>query len=226
MDIQPVWMTLWPSLEKHNLAVIEDAAQAVGAEYNNQHAGSFGTGCFSLYATKNVMSAEGGMVTTNDDGVARKCKLLRAHGSDRRYYHDTLGFNFRMSDLHAAIGIAQMDRLKEFTERRRANATSLNTYIQNLRVVTPQTRCQFQNRCLVNHVWHRSTIRIIDGSRDEAVQKLNAAGIGTGVFYPVPAHQQKHIRDLGFAPKNTLPVARADGARGYFTAGSPTTFTR
>lgn len=191
---------------KYDLAVIEDAAQAVGATYGGQVVGSFGTGCFSLYATKNVMSVEGGMVTTNDDAIAKRCKLLRAHGSERRYYHDVLGYNFRMTDLHAAIGLAQMDRLEAFTARRRANAAFLNAHIRNPRVITPQSTCQSPDGCKGNHVWHQYTIRITDGSRDEAVKKLNASGVGTGVFYPVPAHQQQHLRDMGLSPAYALPV--------------------
>jgi dTDP-4-amino-4,6-dideoxygalactose transaminase len=97
--------------------------------------------------------------------------------------------------------------LKEFTERRCLNAAFLNARIHNPRVITPQSTCQFQSRYSAKHVWHQYTIRVVDGNRDEAVRKLNAAGVGTGIFYPVPAHQQKHIHDLGYAPQNTLPVA-------------------
>ena len=96
----------------HKLAVIEDAAQAHNAMYKGQKAGSFGTGCFSLYATKNMTSAEGGMVTTDDPEVAERVKLLRNHGMRVRYYHDMLGYNFRMTDLHAAVGLAQLRKLE------------------------------------------------------------------------------------------------------------------
>lgn len=191
---------------KYGLVVIEDAAQAVGADYNGQAVGSFGCGCFSLYATKNVMAVEGGIITTNDETVARQCRLLRAHGSERRYYHDVLGFNFRMSDLHAAIGLAQMDRLQVFTERRRANAAYLNAHIYNPRVIVPQASCALHNMQGAKHVWHQYTIRVVGGRRDEAAKKLHAAGVGTGIFYPVPAHQQQHILDLGLAMDYRLPV--------------------
>lgn len=182
---------------QHNLVVIEDSAQAVGAEFNGQPTGSFGTGCFSLYATKNVQSAEGGMITTHDDEVARRCRMIRAHGMERRYYHDMLGFNFRLSDLHAAIGIAQMHRLTEMTARRRANAAFLNQHIDNPIIVTPASMCALTNKYHASHVWHQYTIRVLHGRRDEVVQKLTAAGIGTGIFYPIPAHQQKHILEMG-----------------------------
>ena len=184
--------------DKHGLVIVEDAAQAVGATYKGKAAGGFGTGVFSLYATKNVMSGEGGMVTTNDDTLADKCRLIRNHGMKRRYYHDMLGYNFRMSDLHAAIGLAQMDRLAGFTEKRRANAAYLNARIES--VVTPKVKDGY------DHVWHQYTVRVDGGrDRDAAVKQLNDAGVGTGVFYPVPAHQQGYIRDL--LGDVSLPVA-------------------
>jgi dTDP-4-amino-4,6-dideoxygalactose transaminase len=183
---------------RHNLAVLEDCAQAIGAEYKGKRAGSFGTGCFSLYATKNVMSGEGGMITTNDDALAQRCRMVRNHGMQRRYYHDMLGYNFRMTDLHAAIGLAQIGRLDEFTAKRRANAEYLNRRIKS--VVTPRVRPGY------GHVWHQYTVRVDGGrDRDAAVERLNDAGIGTGIFYPVPAHKQGYIREI--VGEVTLPVA-------------------
>jgi perosamine synthetase len=186
--------------QRHGLAVIEDAAQAIGAEYKGRRAGGFGTGCFSLYATKNVMSGEGGMITTGDDAIAERCRLLRNHGMARRYYHDMLGYNFRMTDLHAALGLAQIERLDELTARRRANASYLSAHIESVR--TPQVPAGY------GHVWHQYTIRVDGGAsrRDAAVRQLNDAGIGTGIFYPVPAHQQAHIKELGLGT-GPLPVA-------------------
>ena len=184
--------------DKHGLAIIEDACQAVGASYKDQKAGSFGTGCFSLYATKNVMSGEGGMITTNDDALAERCRMLRNHGMKRRYYHDMLGFNFRMTDLCAAIGLVQLDRLEEFTAKRRANAAYLNSSIES--VITPKVKENY------GHVWHQYTVRVNgERERDAAVKQLNEAGIGTGVFYPVPAHQQDYMREIVGAVQ--LPVA-------------------
>ena len=183
---------------RHDLAVIEDAAQAIGATYRGKPVGSFGTGCFSLYATKNVAAGEGGMVTTDDEAVADRCRLLRSHGMRRRYYYEFMGYNFRMTDLHAAIALAQMERLEEFSARRRANATYLSTHIAS--VITPQVREEYK------HVWHQYTVRL-DGGRDRgtAVGQLNEAGVGTGVFYPVPVHQHDYIRDL--VGQVSLPVA-------------------
>jgi dTDP-4-amino-4,6-dideoxygalactose transaminase len=183
---------------RHNLVVIEDAAQAIGATYQGQPVGSFGLGCFSLYATKNVMCGEGGMITTNDDAIAEQCRMMRNHGMKRRYYHDMLGYNFRMTDLHAAIGLAQMERLAEFTAKRRANAAYFNAHITS--VVTPKVREGY------GHVWHQYTIRVDHGrDRNAAVKQLNTAGIGTGIFYPVPAHQQGYVREI--VGEVSLPVA-------------------
>ena len=182
---------------RHNLVVIEDAAQAVSATYKGRATGSFGTGCFSLYATKNVTAGEGGMITTGDETLAERCRLLRSHGMRRRYYYESLGYNFRMSDLHAAIGLAQMDRLEDFTAKRRANAAYLSAHIES--VVTPRVREGYE------HVWHQYTVRVDGGrDRDAAVRQLNEAGVGTGIFYPVPAHQHDYVRDVvGYV---SLPV--------------------
>jgi dTDP-4-amino-4,6-dideoxygalactose transaminase len=191
--------------EKYGLVVIEDAAQAIGASYDGRMVGSFGTGCFSLYATKNVMSAEGGMITTNDDAIAKQCRLIRAHGMEKRYYHDMLGFNFRMSDLHAAIGLAQLNRLAEYTQKRQQNADFLNKQIRNVNIITPTLHCSCDGKC-VNHVWHQYTVRAVNGlDRDKAVETLTQKGIGTGVFYPIPAHRQKHIVEMGYGDVQ-LPV--------------------
>jgi len=177
--------------ERHGLKVIEDACQAVGATYHGRPVGSFGTGMFSLYATKNIMTGEGGLITTNDDALAEKCRLLRQHGMKRRYYHDMLGYNYRMTDLHAAIGVVQLDRLADFTARRRFNAAYLSSKIENEAVITPKAQDGY------GHVWHQYTVRVNGRvERDAAIQHLTQRGIGTGVFYPVPAHQQGYVRKL------------------------------
>ncbi len=181
--------------DKHDLIIIEDAAQAVGAAYKGQPVGSFGTGCFSLYATKNVMCGEGGMITTDEEGLAERCRLLRNHGMRKRYHYETVGYNFRLSDLHAAIGVAQMDRLDELTRRRRENAAYFNRHITS--VVTPTVREGYR------HVWHQYTVRV-NQNRDAAVQYLNDEGVGTGIFYPIPAHMHNHIREI--VGEVSLPV--------------------
>jgi len=184
--------------EKYNLIIVEDACQAVGATYNGKAAGSWGTGTFSLYATKNVMSGEGGMITTDSDEIAEKCKLLRSHGMKVRYYHEELGYNYRMSDLHAAIGLAQMGRLENFTKSRRENAQFLTDNITS--VITPKVKPGY------GHVWHQYTVRIDgDRDRDSAIKKLNEAGIGTGIFYPVPVHKQGYMQEI--VGEFSLPIS-------------------
>jgi perosamine synthetase len=184
--------------QRHNLVIIEDAAQAVGAAYKGRKAGSFGTGAFSLYATKNVMAAEGGMITTDDDAVAERCRLLRNHGQRQRYYYEMLGYNYRMSDLHAAIGLCQMERLDTFTARRQANAAYLNANLKT--VFTPQ----IQAGC--EHVWHQYTVRLANGrDREAAVRQLADMEVGTGVFYPVPAHKHTYMHKI--VGDKCLPVA-------------------
>lgn len=183
---------------RYELAIVEDACQAVGARLRGKTAGSFGTGTFSLYATKNIMSGEGGMITTNDDEIAESCRLLRNHGMKIRYYHDMLGYNFRMSDLHAAIGLAQIRRFDEFTRKREKNADFLNQNIKS--VITPKTKPGYE------HVWHQYTIRVDGGrDRDQAVKQLHDAGIGTGIFYPVPVHLQSYMQDI--IGEQKLPVS-------------------
>ena len=183
---------------EHNLAIVEDAAQAVGACYRGQPAGSFGTGVFSLYATKNVMAGEGGMITTDEDEVAERARLLRNHGMRTRYHYEMLGYNFRTSDLHAAIGLVQLARLETFTRRRRENAVYLNERLTS--VITPRVK---PGR---DHVWHQYTVRLDGGrSRDAAVERLYDAGIGTGVFYPIPLHCHAYMREI--VGELSLPVA-------------------
>ncbi len=182
--------------QKHNLAIIEDAAQAHGATYKSRKAGSIGTGCFSLYATKNMTSAEGGMVTTDDPEVADRVKLLRAHGMRVRYYHEALGYNFRLTDLHAAVGLAQLHKVEGFNQKRRANAAFFNEHIK--RAIVP---CEPEG---YQHVWHQYTIRLTDTNRDQAVEKLKQSGVGTGIFYPIPVYAQKVYRARGYTDQ--LPV--------------------
>jgi dTDP-4-amino-4,6-dideoxygalactose transaminase len=185
---------------RHNLAVIEDAAQAVGASYRGRPVGSFGTACFSLYATKNVMAGEGGMITTADPQIADRLRLLRSHGSRVRYYHESLGYNFRLTDLQAAIGCVQLARCAAFTERRIANAAFLDQMIDHPAVIKPTARPG------VRHVYHQYTVRIAGGARDEAARQLAEAGVGSAVFYPLIIPRQPLYQKLGF-PVDGTPVA-------------------
>jgi dTDP-4-amino-4,6-dideoxygalactose transaminase len=182
--------------EKHGLAVIEDACQSHGATYKGRKVGSFGTGTFSLYPTKNMTSGEGGMITTNDPVIDEKSRVIRQHGMRVRYYHDELGFNFRMTDIHAAIGLAQLHKLEQFNAKRQANAKFLSENLKG--VVTPYLP-EGQT-----HVFHQYTIRVPDGKRDALRSHLQEKGVGSEVYYPVPIHKQTfYVKDLGY--DQTLP---------------------
>ena len=194
---------LLDSAARHDLAMIEDACQAHGAEYQGQRAGAFGTGTFSLYPTKNITSAEGGMITTDDDAIAASCRVIRQHGMRRRYYHDELGFNFRMTDVHAAIGLAQLGKLERFNAARNANAAYFNAHLRGVTVPTVPEG--------YHHVFHQYTVRVPDGRRDALMAHLKDNGIGFGVYYPVPIHQQTYyVNELGYDQR--LPEAERAAA--------------
>ena len=186
--------------QKHKLAIIEDACQAHGTTFKGRPIGSFGTACFSLYATKNITTIEGGMIVTNDSQIADRARLLRAHGSPRTYEHVMLGYNMRLTDLAAAIGLVQISKLRQWNSIRRANAAYLTENLSKIKgIVTPKVRADSE------HVFHQYTIRIPD--RDNAAQKLKENGVGVGVHYPTPIHQQPLYKDLGYS--DVLPVAEA-----------------
>ena len=182
---------------RHGLAIIEDAAQAHGAKVRGQAVGSFGTGCFSFYPTKNMTSGEGGMITTNDDALADLARLLRAHGARERYRHELLAYNFRMTDIHAAIGNAQLAKIDGWTRQRQQNAARLTELLGDA-VVTPITRDWAE------HVYHQYTVRIA-GGRGDLPERLAQQGVGTGVHYPIPVHHQPMYRELGYT--DSLPNA-------------------
>jgi perosamine synthetase len=177
--------------QKYHLLVIEDACQSHGARYKGRRVGSFGTGTFSLYPTKNITSAEGGMITTDNDTVAEKCRVIRQHGMRRRYYHDELGFNFRMTDVHAAIGLAQISKLERFNATRRENAAYLSANLKG--VVVPHVPAGYE------HVYHQYTVRVPGGKRDTLRTYLQEHGVGSEVYYPVPVHKQVfYTGELGY----------------------------
>lgn len=183
--------------EKHNLVVIEDACQSHAAEYKGQRAGSFGTGTFSFYPTKNITSAEGGMITTNDDAIDETCRVVRNHGMRRRYYHDQLGYNLRMTDLHAAVGGAQLGKLDQFNRQRAENAAYYDAKLQG--VQTPYVPEGYR------HVYHQYTIRVPDGKRDWLREHLKEKEIGSEIYYPIPIHQQGFYEEQ--FGKQSIPVS-------------------
>lgn len=175
-----------------DIHVLEDAAQAHGAATPTHRAGSM-LGSFSFYATKNVNTGEGGAVTTNDDALADRLRLLRNQGMRARYQYEMIGYNYRMTDLQAALGVPQMERLDAINTKRQSNAATLTEGLSSIPgLTTPAIADGF------THVFHQYTIRIGDGAavtRDEAVEKLTAAGIGCGIYYPRTAYDYDCYRN-------------------------------
>lgn len=207
--------------EKHKLIVIEDACQAHGAEYSGtdgisheykrKKAGSFGTGCFSFYPTKNMTTGEGGMITTNDDVVAAQARKIIDHGSSKKYHHDLLGYNYRMTDIAAALGMVQLQKLDAFLARRRENARFLRSCLQQLEGIgLPADERQHEGKHEEQgreHAFHQFTIRITQEfgkTRDEVQQLLEKQGIQSVVYYPLPLHLQEALS--GYSKKR-FPVA-------------------
>ena len=164
---------------RKSLILLEDAAQAHLASYMSQPVGTFGTAAFSFYPTKNMTSGEGGMIVTDDDAVARKAKLLRNQGMEMRYQNEIVGFNNRMTDIHAAIGRVQLRKLRERTTKRQENAAFFNENLSTVDIPTEKND--------VEHVYHQYTIRT--DQRDDLSEHLNQENIGNGVYYPIPVHQ-------------------------------------
>ena len=179
--------------EKYGLTVIEDAAQAHGATCNGNKVGSMGDmACFSFYPTKNMTTSEGGIITTNDEDLADNAKVFRAHGASIRYHHNEIGYNFRMTDISAAIGLAQLEKIDGFNDKRIANAAYLNEGLKDVDgVITPY--CAYGSK----HVYHQYTIRVEKGDRDDWVDIINDCGVGTGIHYPIPLYNQPIYKTLG-----------------------------
>ncbi|WP_346621880.1 DegT/DnrJ/EryC1/StrS family aminotransferase [Blastococcus montanus] len=164
----------------HGLHLVEDAAQAHGAVYEGRGAGAFGIGCFSFYATKNLTTGEGGMITTTDDVLADRLRVLRNQGMRARYAYEMAGHNYRMTDLHAAVGLPQVARAAEIADRRRRNAARLTAGLADLAGVRLPRELPGRS-----HVWHQYTVLLPPAAdRDRVVAELATAGVGTGVYYP------------------------------------------
>ncbi|TPW75987.1 DegT/DnrJ/EryC1/StrS family aminotransferase [Schumannella soli] len=165
---------------RHGLKIIEDAAQAHGARYHDQGVGTFGIGTFSFYATKNLTTGEGGIITTDDDEIADRLRVLRNQGMRQRYVYEVAGHNHRLTDLQAAVALPQLDSYDELVARRQQNAALLTELIGDVDgLVLPR---QLDGR---EHVWHQYTLLLPEGvDRDTVVEKLAAAGVGSGIYYP------------------------------------------
>ncbi|MDR3222274.1 MAG: DegT/DnrJ/EryC1/StrS family aminotransferase [Methanobrevibacter sp.] len=194
--------------KKNNLIVIEDGAQAHGAIYkkkgsifNDKKIGSIGDlACFSFYPTKNMTTGEGGIITTNNKEYANKAKMFVSHGESERYKHSVLGYNFRMTDISAVIGLVQLKKLNEFNHKRIKNAKFLNKELSNVKgIKTPKTVDDS------THVYHQYTISIENGNRDDWIKFINDNGVATGIHYPIPIYKQELYENLGF--KDKCPVS-------------------
>jgi len=192
-----------------DVPLIEDAAQAIGAEWGGRRAGSIGAmGCLSFYPTKNLGGAgDGGMLTTNDDGLADRLRLLRLHGMRPRYYHEVIGINSRLDSFQAAVLNVKMAHLDEYTRLRQLNAERYTEMFTaaglDRHVVLPAARPG------VRHVWNQYVIRVPGGRRDALRAHLAEAKIGTEIYYPLGLHEQKCFAYLGYAPEDLPETHRA-----------------
>jgi dTDP-4-amino-4,6-dideoxygalactose transaminase len=200
--------SLSDSARQHGIPIIEDAAQAIGAEDHGRRAGSMGAiGCFSFYPSKNLGGAgDGGMLVTNDLDHARRLHMLRVHGEERRYFHKLVGLNSRLDALQAAVLRVKLPHLDVWTVARQRNAQQYQLMFIDaglsekidLPFVRPGAR----------HIFHQFVIHVRDGRRDALREHLRARGVGTDVYYPVPLHLQECFAFLGYKPGD-FPIAEA-----------------
>jgi dTDP-4-amino-4,6-dideoxygalactose transaminase len=188
-----------------DIAIIEDAAQAIGARWNGRSAGSIGTfGCFSFFPTKNLgCLGDGGLVTTEDDDLANRARIMRVHGMEPKYYHSMVGGNFRIDALQAAFLRVKLPRLREAEQRRRANAARYRELFAAADLVAPEGerapgRLGLPAELSKDHTYNQFVVRVFgDGARDALRATLTESGVGTEVYYPVPLHLQECFRSLG-----------------------------
>jgi len=207
--------------KKHNLYVIEDAAEAHAAEYKGRKAGSIGhANCFSFYANKIITTGEGGMVVTSDEKIAEKARAFKdlAHSKQKRFLHTDLGFNYRMTNIQAAIGLAQFEKIDELVERRRAHAYLYNSLLKGIDGIKLPPEKEWAK----NVYWMYSILieKEFDMSRDELMQKLKEKGIETRTFF-IPVHQQPAFRKRNLFNGESYPVAEELSRKGlYLPSGS------
>jgi perosamine synthetase len=195
---------LEPIARRHGLYLVEDSAQAHGARFAGRPAGSFGTGCFSFYSTKNLVAGEGGIITTDDDYLADRLRLLRNQGMRKQYDYELVGHNYRMSDLLAAVVLPQLgDHYAEQVRRRQANARVLTERLDGLPgLILPRVQPGRE------HVWHQYTVRLEgDVPRDVVAARLAAQGVGSGIYYPLPVHRCRTYQAHPRVRASSTPVA-------------------
>jgi perosamine synthetase len=187
------------------LHLIEDAAQAHLARINDRAAGTWGIGCFSLYATKNVTSGEGGLISTDDDAIADRLRVLRNQGMRQRYQYEMAGNNFRLTDLQAAVCVPQLRTYEANVAARQRNAAALSEGLSGVPGIS--TPAALPGR---HHVWHQYTVLVDDGARltrDELIDELGAAGIGCGIYYPKLVFDYECYRGHPQVVADSFPVA-------------------
>lgn len=191
--------------ERRQLDVVEDAAQAHGAALGERKAGSWGIGCFSLYATKNLTSGEGGLITTNDDDVADRLRILRNQGMRQRYEYEMAGNNYRLTDLQAAVCVPQLTTYDQKVSRRQANARALTDALSDVDWL--KLPSQVDGR---THVWHQYTVLISDDApvtRSELIAHLERCGVGSGIYYPRVVFDYDTYREHPNVHIDSVPVA-------------------
>ena len=178
--------------KKYNLKLVEDCAQAHGAEFNGQRIGSFGDiGCFSFYPGKNLgCFGDGGAITTNNEDIYKRIKMLRSYGSEKKYHHIEVGYNARLDELQAGLLRIKLSHLSELTKEREIIVKRYLTEIKNPLIQLPKVR----ENC--THVWHLFVVRVED--RDKFQKYLEENGVGTVIHYPIPPHLSEAYRDLGY----------------------------
>jgi perosamine synthetase len=190
--------------EERDLLLIEDCAQAHGAEYRGKKVGTFGDlAAFSFYATKNMVTGEGGMIATDNEAFAEKAEVLINQGQVGKYEHVIIGYNNRMTNIQAAIGLAQIKKLEKLIVKREKNADFLTRRLKGLDWL--QTPYVDRN---VRHVWHQYTVKVSGGFRDDFLGYLDKNGIGARVYYPMPSYMQPAYQELGFKG-GQCPVSEA-----------------
>lgn len=196
---------------RSGLHIVEDAAQAHGARIGDRSAGSWGLGCFSLYATKNLTTGEGGLISTDDDELADRLRLLRNQGMRQRYCYEMAGHNYRLTDLQAAVCLPQLAGYRDQVAARHRNAAVLSAGLADVPGLVTPTAVAGRR-----HVWHQYTVRLTDDaalSRDELVARLGEAGIGCGTYYPRPVFDYDCYRGHPQVIVSDVPEAVAAAAR-------------
>lgn len=204
-EMKPIEKTAWA----HGLAIVEDAAQAIGAEFAGRRAGAMGdVGCLSFYPTKNLGGfGDGGMIVANREDLAQKIRLLSVHGMQPRYYHQVVGINSRLDSIQAAVLRVKLPHLDRWVEMREANA---QRYAELFREYRLDKTLQLPTTAVRRrHVWNQYVVRVPDGRRDALRQHLTTAQVGSEIYYPAPLHLQPCFTPLGYAVGDLPETERA-----------------